>query len=42
MTANILNTFVQMDIEEISIGEKIIMKIRRVLVNKLVNISPED
>jgi hypothetical protein len=42
MTANILNAFIQMDIEEKWNGEKIIMKIRRAFVNMLVDIFLED
>jgi hypothetical protein len=42
MTANIPNTFVQMDVEEQEIGDRTIMKIRGQLVNMLVDIAPEE
>jgi hypothetical protein len=41
MTADIPNAFVQVDIDEKEKGERIIMKIRGLLVNMLTELSPE-
>ena len=41
MTADIPNAFVQVDIDEKEKGERIIMKIRGLIVNMLTELSPE-
>ncbi len=41
MTADIPNALVQTEIGEKEIGERIIMKIRRPLVDMLIELSPE-
>ena len=41
MTADIPNAFVQVDIDEKEKGERIIMKIRGLLVNMLTELTPK-
>ena len=41
MTADIPNAFVQVDIDEKEKGEQIVMKIKALLVNILMELSPE-
>jgi hypothetical protein len=41
MTANFPNAFVQTDIEKKEIGQRIVVKICKPLVNMLVELSPE-